>query len=73
MARLKRGPIGGTIVDYRDARRAASLLKGAQVDVSIERVTDVMCPGVVHRNGYMLVVPGIDRAKAMRILKENGF
>jgi hypothetical protein len=73
MAKSKRGPIGGTIVDYGDAQRAESVLKAAKVDVSIECVTDIMCPGTVRRDGYILVVPSIDRARAIRVLKENGF
>jgi len=73
MARSRRGPIGGTIVDHRAAQRAESVLIAAKVEVSVERVTDIMFPGTVRRDGYILVVPSIDRARAIRVLIENGF
>jgi hypothetical protein len=73
MARMRRGPIGGTFVDHCDAQRAESVLKAAKIDVSIEAVTDILCPGAVHRDGYILVVPSGDRARAIRVLKEKGF
>jgi hypothetical protein len=73
MARLRRGPLGGTFLDLRDAQRAESVLKAAKIEVSIERITDIMCPGTIRRNGYTLVVSNTDRAKAIRVLKENGF
>jgi len=73
MARSRRAPIGGTFVDHSDAQRAENVLRAAKVDVSIERVTDILCPGAVRRDGYMLFVPSIDRAKAIRVLKEKGF
>jgi hypothetical protein len=73
MTRSRRGPIGGTFVDHSDAQRAESVLKAAKVDVPIERVTDILCPGAVRRDGYMLFVQSIDRARAIRVLKEKGF
>ena len=73
MARSRRGPIGRTFIDHRDAQRAESVLKAAKVEVSIERVTDIMCPGTVRRDGYALFVPSTDQVKAIRVLKENGF
>jgi hypothetical protein len=73
MARKRRGPVGGTFVDHWDAQRAESVLKAANVDVSLEPVTDILCPGAVRRHGYMLVVSSTDRARAIRVLKEQGF
>jgi hypothetical protein len=73
MARKRRGPIGGTFVDLGEARRAESVLTAARVEVSLEPVTDILCPGAVHREGYLLFVPSGDRARATRILKETGF
>jgi len=49
------------------------VLKAAKVEVSIERVTDTICPGMVRRDGYLLFVPSTDRGRAIRVLKENGF
>jgi len=66
-------PWGGTIVDHCDALRAWSVLKAAKVDVSIESVTDILCPGMVRRNGYILVVSSTDLAIATRVLNANGF
>jgi len=73
MAKSRRGPIAGTFVDHRDVQRAETVLKAAKVEVSIERVTDIMCPGTVRRDGYILVIPNTDRARAIRVLKANGF
>jgi hypothetical protein len=73
MARSRRGPLAGTIVEQRDAQRAESVLKAAKVDISVEPVSDILCPGMVRRNGYILVVSSTDRARAIRVLKMNGF
>lgn len=73
MTNSRRGPIGGTFVDHCDAQRAESVLKAAKVEVSIERVTDIICPGMVRRDGYMLFVSSTDRIRAIRVLKERGF
>jgi hypothetical protein len=48
-------------------------LTAAGVEVSIEPVTDILCPRAVRRDGYLLFVPNGDRARAIRILKEKGF
>jgi hypothetical protein len=73
MGRLRRGPIGGTFFDHRNAQRAESALRAAKVAVSIERVTCLMCPGMVRRNGYTLIVPSSEHVRALRVLKESGF
>jgi hypothetical protein len=73
MARKRRGPIGGTFVDREEAQRAESVLTAARIDVSIEQVTDILCPGAARREGYILVVSSTDRARAIRLLKEKGF
>lgn len=73
MARMRRGPIGATFVKHSDAQRAESVLRAAKVDVSVGRVTDILCPGEIRRKGYMLFVLSSDRERAIRVLKEKGF
>jgi hypothetical protein len=50
-----------------------SVLNAAKVDVSLEHVTDILCPGAVRREGYLLVVSSTDRVRAIRVLKAEGF
>ena len=49
------------------------MLKAANVEVSIEGVIEIVCPGTARRDSYILVVPSCDRVRAIRLLKENGF
>jgi len=73
VARSRRSPIGGTFVNHSEAQRAESVLRGAKIDVSVERVPDILCPGAVRRDGYALFVSSTDRARAIRVLNEKGF
>lgn len=73
MTRSRRSPVGATFTDSRDAQRAESVLRAAKVDVSLEPVTDILCPGMVRRDGHILVVLNTDRARAIRVLEANGF
>ncbi len=72
MTRPRRGPVSGTIFDRKDAERAESALRAARIEVTLEKVTCVICPGMVRRGGFILRVSTTDRDRAIRVLKENG-
>ena len=73
MARPGRATLGGTFFDPRDAERAAGVLRAKKIDIEIEEVSFLLCPGAVRKRGWVLVAPGDEARQAVRLLKEAGY
>ena len=72
MAPPTSAPILTTFYVLREAEEAAKVLRVRKIKVKIEKVTELLCPGALRKNGWMLYVSKDDVRRATRILDEAG-